>query len=640
MSHSIKWLVMLLLIVVWGSSCGGPKQSSAEPATTSTRDASTQDTFKPSTPDTQLHDTHEPPSLPDVTEPRPPDAPREPTRPDTKGPKEFIIPDVPSPDVLYDVSTPKGPDTVAQETSPEGCLANETWCSGLCIDTKNDDKHCGMCNNLCPSGKACFSGGCLTPSKLWGKRGEAFKPTGRLMDWSYAGYQHGEKAIPSTKPTLLLTSFGAIADDGKDDTAAFEKALAAVATKGGTIGIPKGTFILQKNLRLPSRVVLQGAGVRDTIISIPKSLTQLYGNTGLDSGGHSSYAFGRGFFEIIGANPLQSQYGLTTITSEAKRAERKIEVADTTKLKVGQWMLMVQREDSKRTLANHLYGDVMKGGTGSTGVRWEFPNRVTSIKGKVVTFERPFTIDIKSKWKPQLYSLASMHTEVGIEHLTIAFPRSRYPGHFQEKGYNAIDTKRAYNCWVYQVRIENADTAIQLGSSYNVTVDGVTIVSNRTSSMAGHQGLKSAHGADNLFVRFDIQGRFHHDLTVDWYTLGNVFTKGKGRNLRMDHHRSGPHHNLWTELDLGQGTAPFISGGATSRGPHTGAYTTFWNITASRSLPLPEKNYGPLINLVGFLTKVTKSPSPHNWWLEIINPSQLGPPNLWEAMRQRRLGHR
>lgn len=526
------------------------------------------------------------------------------------------------------------PEKGTQEAKPEGCSGGR--CSGACVDFKNNDKHCGKCGNSCPKGRACFDGKCLIPSKLWGRRGELFSPTGRLMDWSYAGYGHGEKALPSLKPTINITSYGAKPNDNQDDTAAFEKAVAAASRQGGTILVPKGTWILSKRLRLSSRTVIQGEGIGQTILSIPKSLTEVYGNKGLSGGGTSSYSFGGAFLEARGSSPLQRK--LATITNSATRGGNKIQVDNASQLKPKQWVLFVQT-DSRRTLMNHLHANLMKGGDDNIGDRWTGLNRILSINGKTITLERNFPVNIEQRWKPAIYPLTSLRTQVGIEKMTIRFPKTKYPGHFKERGYNAIDFFRTYQCWVRQVRIENADYGVNFRFSYNNTADGVTIFAQRPgSSLHGHHALNIGHGGDNLFIRFNIDATFVHDVTVEWYSTGNVITQGKGRNLRMDHHRAAPYLTLWTELDLGQGSQPFKSGGRGDRGPNTAAYATFWNLAASRNMSLPSGNFGPRMTFVGFQTSATKSPSPYDWWLERISPQLLGPPNLWKAQRQKRLG--
>src|SRR5262249_26154186 len=41
------------------------------------------------------------------------------------------------------------------------CLPGLTNCSGACVDTNNDDNHCGSCANACPAGDGCVGGKCV-----------------------------------------------------------------------------------------------------------------------------------------------------------------------------------------------------------------------------------------------------------------------------------------------------------------------------------------------------------------------------------------------------------------------------------------------------------------------------------------------
>ena len=50
-------------------------------------------------------------------------------------------------------------------------------------------------------------------SLTWGVDGELFDPGGRLMDWSYVGYGHGEASLPFAVADVDVTDFGAVADD-------------------------------------------------------------------------------------------------------------------------------------------------------------------------------------------------------------------------------------------------------------------------------------------------------------------------------------------------------------------------------------------------------------------------------------------
>lgn len=472
-------------------------------------------------------------------------------------------------------------------------------------------------------------------SELWGTDGEAFDPTGRLIDWSYAGYQAGESALPQDPVTHNVLDHGAIPDDDQDDTAAIQAAIAAAAEAGGVVGLPAGTFVLQQTLTLPSGVVLRGAGSGDTVLDIPVSLTDAYGNSGLESGGTSSYAFGGGFIEASGAFNGQI---VATVVEDAARGAPHLEVSDTTGIAAGDW-LRLRLTDVEGTLIARLHSDLLPGGSDNLGDAMDLMNRVTAIDGDTLELDRALPVDVETRWTPTLHAFSPSVTGVGVEGLTMSFPLTTYPGHFQERGYNAVNLRRVAHSWVRDVTILNADYGVSLSDAFFSTVQDVTLATTGDrGELAGHHGLNNGHGADNLFIGFDIQTTFVHDLTNEWYASGVVFTKGRGVDLRMDHHRGAPYATLWTELDCGAGTSPFVSGGRGDRGPHTASYDTLWNVTADVDMGKPDFGFGPRMNFVGFRTAETHTTFPYDWWIELIAPEDLEPANLWEAMVERRLG--
>jgi hypothetical protein len=70
--------------------------------------------------------------------------------------------------------------------------------------------------------------------------------------------------------------------------------------------------------------------------------------------------------------------------------------------------------------------------------------------------------------------------------------------------------------------------------------------------------------------------KYVHDLTVDGYAMGTVWSQGQGRRHEHGPPRPrAPYGTLWTDLDLGRGTRAFDNGGAGNRLPPT-ARTPRW----------------------------------------------------------------
>ena len=94
-------------------------------------------------------------------------------------------------------------------------------------------------------------------------------PAEILTDYSYAGYEHGEKGIPDVQgPVFKVTDYGAIADDTISDEEAIRKAVAAAENAGGgVVFFPSGKFLIWADrnkadvIRISkSGVVIRGAG--------------------------------------------------------------------------------------------------------------------------------------------------------------------------------------------------------------------------------------------------------------------------------------------------------------------------------------------------------------------------------------------
>jgi hypothetical protein len=245
---------------------------------------------------------------------------------------------------------------------------------------------------------------------------------------------------------------------------------------------------------------------------------------------------------------------------------------------------------------------------------------------------------LQPEWKPEARSFEPTVTESGVEGFTFEFPVTPYGGHFSEQGFNPVALTRTVNCWARNLLIKNADSGFFVSGRFNTVCD-VAFESERKPDKTGYTGHHGIYCSDddNLYTRFDYRTKFIHDITVS-HCAGNCITHGKGVDLSLDHHKRTPYANLFSDLDVGAGTRPWMCGGGADLGKHTGAQETFWNLRAARSISYPPAAFGPPgMNLVGVFTSQPGETNPTGKWFEVIPPASLVPQDLHQAQLARRL---
>ncbi len=495
-------------------------------------------------------------------------------------------------------------------------------------------------------------------SALWGNSGELWTPESRLPDFSHAGYSEGEKKIPFLPIKVNVKNFGAKGDGHTDDTKAF---LAAIeACNNGAVWIPAGKYVLNDMLKITkSNLVLRGAGVDKTILYFPISLTDVLPDWTLNGGGKrtSNYSWSGGIINFKG------DYGttlITNITSPTKYGSNQIQVEDTKGLKIGQRIEIYESDPADNSLTKYLYrgdaGDIS--GIGATVTQqqngssndpkedakaYKRPRvhasivvRITGINGKTITFNRPLRFDIETRWTPVINSFSPTVSNSGIESFSIQFPNQPYMGHFTELGFNPLCFKEVSDCWAKDITILDADSGPNLYGKF-CTLDNVIIESLRKKDKEGkngHHGI-SAYDDDNLIKGFKINTTYIHDISVE-HSAGNVFMNGKGINICFDHHKVAPYGNCFTNIDIGIGSRPWWTGGASGLGKSGAALATFWGLQSAKPLNLPPVSFSPnLINLVGISTTATSITEKEGKWVE---SGVIYPLNIYEAQVAKRLG--
>jgi len=485
---------------------------------------------------------------------------------------------------------------------------------------------------------------------LWGAAGERWEPAGRLPDFSYAGYHAGEAEIPAPPARWnLKRDFGAKGDGRTDDSQALLRAIRSI--RGGVLYIPKGTYVIPRRIDINrGNFILRGAGPKETILYFPKSLTDLFGNT-FNGAGQSQWSFRPGLINVTGTDPITAETRLASVTAAARRDDKALKLSGPVSVRRGEWVRLVESDPPKGdaaagSLIRHLYGDVMPPGPDLVGTPKvvRFSSRVKSVTGNQLVLERAIPYDVRPEWTPEIHRFVPAVREVGVEHLSLHFPWTPYPGHFMEKGYNGLFLQNVSQCWVRDVEIQNSDFGLDLNSTNFCTVSNVTLSTSadrgtapEARGMSGHHGIDVSHGTENLVTGFDVRTKFVHDISVEWFALHTVYSKGRGVDLNMDHHREANYSSLFSLLDCGAGTRPFDSGGSRDRGAHAGAYTTYWNIRAAGALKLPPPDFGPLLNFIGVWGIDVSPDTPSRWVVEPFARAGLCPAELQAAMRAARL---
>lgn len=377
----------------------------------------------------------------------------------------------------------------------------------------------------------------------------------------------------------------------------------------------------------------------------------------------SPYSWEDGWLQIKGLDTGSSDptTRIGAITSAAPIGSRKLTISSLYGVKVGQWVRVIM-SDVNGELVKTLYGDIVSRGCGDRFakencvadiigeadlVRWMV--RVTAIDGNTITLQRPLPVPVDPSWKAQLHKVPdSMVKEAGIRDITIEFPWTPAADHLREAGYNAVFVSGAVNAFVTNVAVINVDTGFMVSQSTHVSVDGVSVSTSKPRGQSlpfdGHIGIGAYDSTDIEFGNFDIRGEWTHDVTVRG-TLMVVAHNGRGDNLNLDSHRSAPYATLYSNLYLGDGTRPYGTGGALSRGYPTARFTTYYNIRNGkwRAIDVPAATmsgactWGSGVTAVGYWTGDINCPGYH---VESYQYGSLEPVDLYGSMIDRKYSTR
>jgi hypothetical protein len=342
---------------------------------------------------------------------------------------------------------------------------------------------------------------------------------------------------------------------------------------------------------------------------------------------------------------------LANVVADTRRGERVLQLSSTDAIRAGQFIRLRMRNPADNSLGCHVYAEAgclnaeRKQWLGGRIVDWVV--QVENVDGNKVTLVRPLRLDVRTHWSAEIWSFDPSVQEAGIENLTIQFSGEAYAGHNKEQGHYAVLIRDAYNCWIRDITIVDADRGVEVAGGYN-TISGIILRTRARSPIftdnvyaTGHYALSAGgpRAQDNLFVDAKLETVFVHNLSVGAFANGNVFSRITSQLPHFDHHGGAPYENLFTEITLTRGADNLFKSGGNRRDEPNGTRTTVWNLMYQGPLTMGKSAKDlPGLNLVGVdgLASTRPEQSSSGWWVESWPGADTEPLNLYEAQLKNR----
>lgn len=320
-----------------------------------------------------------------------------------------------------------------------------------------------------------------------------------IQDFSYAGYAHGEEAIPNDPFPIInaVTQHNADPTGQTDSTIAIQNAINAVPTSGGIVYLPEGTYLVSPigtkpySLKIAkSNVVLRGDGPDRTCIL----------NTSYDM--HNKviiYAFSLSAARWKSLEPEQAH-----IAQDLMGPTVIIPVDDTTPFDVGD-TIIIRSDASLAWVQEH--GEALDWGN--------YLNEIGSImyfrtivgiddNRSELEIDIPTRYYLKTRDNPIVYKKTGLISEVGIEDLSIG--NVEHPGSDGWWSKDFVDpTKSAYSA-----NGSYAITMLGVDNGWIRNVDSFSDSSNTTGTHILSNGIRirecSAVSVVNCYFRMPQYG--------------------------------------------------------------------------------------------------------------------------------------
>ena len=411
-----------------------------------------------------------------------------------------------------------------------------------------------------------------------------------LPDFSYAGYRDSNEPLPDIEarvaqgPVFRVTDFGAVPDDGQFDDAGIQAAIDAASERGGVVLFPPGRFQILSDgearglsIRAPN-VVLKGS---------PRPAPAAGPGTEIVA---ESPRPGRFFLRIRPPDDDDDDDGnddgngdnrrLAEVVAPAPRESLALMVADASKLKAGDWVVVAgggsgynQFHWGRLWPFPQAWSRMHR-----TGNRFEEIHQVATVEGKVVVFTAPLHVSVRpAPDSPFVLRAKRTLAGIGLEDLRFVGRWDTYPEAFShhkdgthDGGWSGVSFSDTVDSFVRRCEFHHFNQSLHVSDSARVTLTDLVF-----SGKKGHTSIHT-RGGYGILIRdsVDLAGH-HHGPGLGYWGTGTVYLRHRMLpDQRIDSHSGSPYANLY---DQALGGVLSGNGGPQPGLPHHGRHLVFWN---------------------------------------------------------------
>lgn len=189
-----------------------------------------------------------------------------------------------------------------------------------------------------------------------------------------------------------------------------------------------------------------------------------------------------------------------TVTSDAKKSTYVVEVDNATGLNKGDWVCLYLKDNTLELVNKELSPYTVEATMTNIidkGVQVQDFHQIIAKSGNRITFKEPIMHEVEARWKWEIHRYPH-YEEVGVEDLSFvgqAKDDFKHHGTWEDDGaYKPLNMVRLTNSWMRRVKFTSVSEATSIINSANVSAYDITIEGNR-----GHSAIRSA-GSSRVFI--------------------------------------------------------------------------------------------------------------------------------------------